>query len=153
MHDFGSEMKSLFFPVLVLLLPTAASAFEKFSCFGTEPFWDAALEEMQISIKIESKRTYSGPKYGPPLGTSPDYVLSVQARSGSSNLTAFVVNETAMSVLTQNGEHPSSGTEYKAYCSDGMSDRGYPYSIHLIVDGKVYTGCCSTLSNPRVGQD
>ena len=41
--------------------------------------------------------------------------------------------------------------KYLAYCSDGMSDLGYPFSIHLFVDGKAYTGCCSTAKIPPVG--
>ena len=34
-----------------------------------------------------------------------------------------------------------------------MSDRRYPFSIHLIVDGNTFTGCCSTSTSQPVGSD
>jgi hypothetical protein len=83
-----------------------------------------------------------------PQAHPPDFVMSVQAKSRTSNLTAFVVNETVMTVADKDGRTPTDPTAYRAYCSDGMSDRGFPFSIHLIVDGKAHTGCCSTATRP-----
>jgi uncharacterized membrane protein len=146
-------MKSALFSLLIFV-PTAATAFEKFGCFGTEPFWDATITDKQISFKLEnSTKTYLGPKYSAPVGTSLEYVLSFEARNESSTVTGFIVHENGMLVLDEQGKRPPNPLTYNAYCSDGMSERGYPYSIHIIVNGKAYTGCCSTASKPAVGQD
>jgi uncharacterized membrane protein len=117
---------------ILVLVCSSAYAIEKMDCLGTEPFWDATLTDGQVVLELfEATKRYS-PIYRPPAGTNPDYVMSLQARNRTSNLTAFVVKET---------------------CSDDMSDRAYPFSIYLIVDGKPYRGCCSTASNPPVEQN
>jgi uncharacterized membrane protein len=137
----------------LLLVPSSVYAIEKMDCVGTEPFWSATLTDGQVSLKLfDQTRRYSKPMYGAAAGASADYVMSVQARSGTSNLAAFVVNETEMIVADNDGRAHKDRNAYRAYCSDGMSDLGFPYSIHLIVDGKTYTGCCSTVANPPVGQ-
>ncbi len=74
-----------------------------------------------------------GQGYSPPAGASSDYLLSVQARNESSAFTAFIVNEALMVILDKGGQRPPDRMAYRAHCSDGMSDRGYPYSIHLII--------------------
>ena len=66
------------------------------------------------------------------------------------SLIGFVVNENRMMVADKNGKASDPDT-YSAYCSDGMSDRGYSFSIHLVVDGNTYTGCCSTAASPPIG--
>jgi uncharacterized membrane protein len=137
---------------ILLLIPNWAYAMEQMDCFGTEPFWDATLAGKQIAIKFMRGKTtnYSKAKYTPAANT--DGVVSIQAGSGTSTLTAFVVDATRMMfVLDKNGKEVVA-TEYTAYCSDGMSPLGHPYSIHLILDGKAYTGCCSTASKPSVGR-
>ena|ERR1700738_648366 len=138
---------------ILVFAPTLANAFEQFVCFGTEPFLGAIITERQITFKLESTKVYSGPKYSAPVGTSLEYVLSLEARNESSTITGFIVHENEMLVLDERGKHPPNALTYKAYCSNGMSDRSYPYSIHLIVDGKAYTACCSTASKPAVGQE
>jgi uncharacterized membrane protein len=35
-------------------------------------------------------------------------------------------------------------------CSDGMSDNQYPYSAIVMLNGKVRSGCASTLAAPTV---
>jgi len=79
--------------------------------------------------------------------------MSIRAKRGNSTLVGFVVNENRMMVADKNGKAPSDADAYSAYCSDGMSDRGYPLSIHLIINGNAYTGCCSTAALPAVGSD
>jgi hypothetical protein len=75
------------------------------------------------------------------------------ATRGRSTLIAFVVDERLMIIEDKKGGSPPGDLgAYKAYCSDGMSDRGYPFSIHLIVDGNTFTGCCSTSTSPPVDQ-
>jgi hypothetical protein len=91
--------------------------------------------------------------YRAAAGAPLDFVMSVKAKRGNSTLIGFVVNENRMIVADKNGKAPSDADAYSAYCSDGMSDRGYSFSIHLIVDGNAYTGCCSTAALPPVGSD
>jgi uncharacterized membrane protein len=129
-------------------------AMEKFECFGTEPFWDASLLSNRVIVRFDEKTTtYEKPKYTPASGTGSDYVTSVIARTKLSTFIAFIVNQNAMHVADKDGKSTAENTKYRSYCSDGMSDRAYPYSVHLIVDGMAYTGCCSTLSNPAVGEN
>jgi hypothetical protein len=78
--------------------------------------------------------------------------MSVRAKRGKSNLTGFVVNETQMVVADNNGAAAADPETYHAYCSDGMSGLRFHFSIHLIVDGSAYTGCCSKATAPPVGQ-
>jgi uncharacterized membrane protein len=145
-------MKSALFSLLVFV-PAAAAAFEKFDCFGTEPFWDATLTENQIIFKfMNAKATnYSRPTYK--SAANAPSVTSIEARSGTSTLIAFVVDVTEMMFVRDKNGKEVVDREYVAYCSDGMSPLGHPFSIHLIIDGKAYTGCCSTTSKPSVGQD
>jgi uncharacterized membrane protein len=140
--------------IFVFMLVSPAYAIEKMDCVGTEPFWNATLSDDQVAFEVDgATRRYPSPKYSPAAGHSPNYVLSVQAKDRTSNLTAFTVNQTIMNVADKNGKPPSDRKEYESYCSDQMSALGFPYSIHLIVDHKIYTGCCWTRSNPRVGED
>lgn len=140
------------FPLLVLLLiPGSAYAIEKIECGGTEPFWDATLTNGQVTFKLADARQIAlTPVYRPAAGASENYVLSVQARNRTNSLTGFVVNENLMGINDKNGRGPALSLGYNAYCSDGMSDRGFPFSVHLFVDGKPYTGCCETQSHPAV---
>jgi uncharacterized membrane protein len=140
--------------LILFLVPKSADAMEKMECGGTEPFWSAGLTDGQATFELvgTAKRSYPRPIYEPAAGSSPDYVMGVRAKSRTSNLTAFVVNETLMVIAEKDGRAPPDREKYLAYCSDGMSELGYPFSIHLFVDGKAYTGCCSTAKTPPVGQ-
>jgi uncharacterized membrane protein len=138
------------------ILQSSAYAIEKLNCGGTEPFWDAQLADRQVTFDLsggEGRIIYPAPLYRAAAGAPLDFVMSVRAKRGKSTLTAFVVNETRMILLDRNGKTPATDNAYGAYCSDNMSERGYPYSIHLIVDGNVYTGCYSTSRLPPVGSD
>jgi len=120
-------------------------------CSGTEPFWDAQLSDKQIIFGLADGRKviYVAPHYRAAAGASPDFVLHVSAKRGNASLIAFIVNENLMVVFDKNSKSLDQDTA-KAYCSDAMSDRGYPFSIHLLVDGTAYTGCCSTTASPTV---
>ena len=109
------------------------TSIEKLECGGTEPFWNGVLTDQQITFELSgtTTRTYPKPTYAPAAG-APN-VTSIQATEKTGQLTGFVVNETPPS-----------------YCSDGMSPRGFPFSVHLIVDGKPYTGCCASASHPII---
>ena len=140
----------------IAVLQSSAYAFETLKCSGTEPFWDAQLAATQVTFDLsggERKINYPAPVYRSAAGVPLDFVMSVRAKRGKSVLTAFVVNETRMTLLDTTGKTPAKDTAYMAYCSDNMSERGYPYSIHLMIDGNVYTGCCSTSLLPPVGSD
>ena len=121
-------------------------------CGGTEPFWDAQLSDRQVTFGLSGGRRtiYIAPIYKAAAGAPLDFVMSVRAKRGSSILIGFVVNENRMMVADKNGKASDPDT-YSAYCSDGMSDRGYSFSIHLVVDGNTYTGCCSTAASPPIG--
>jgi uncharacterized membrane protein len=148
------SMRTMFAAAIVLILQHSAYSIERMECGGTEPFWDAKLSDTQMIFAFGGRTTiYPAPRYRAAKGASIDFVMSVRANRGRSTLIAFVVNERVMKVADKNGKDPSDPDAYRAYCPDGMSDRGYPFSIHLIVDDSVYTGCCSTATSPPVGSD
>jgi uncharacterized membrane protein len=140
--------------IALAILPNSAYAIkkiEKMECHGTEPFWQAKLAGGRVTFKTQdsSGTSYPTPRYSPAAGKR--YVMSVRAKRGKSNLTAFVVDETQMDVADKKGARTD--RIYLAYCSNQMSEKKYPLSIHLIVNGKSYTGCCRTATHPEVGQD
>jgi uncharacterized membrane protein len=142
--------------VALLILQHSAYSIEKMECGGTEPHWDAQLSDSQVILDLSGRgrRTiYRAPLYSAARGASIGFVMSVTAKRGRSTLLAFVVDERVMIVADKKAKSPADPDAYSAYCSDGMSDRGYPFSIHLIVDGTAYTGCCATAASPPVGAD
>jgi len=151
----GGFIRTGFAAAFILFLQPAAHAIETMECGGTEPFWDAKLSDTRVTFTLpgERKITYSSPRYRAPRGASMEGVMSVRASRGKSTLVGFVVNEERMTVADKNGKSPPDEDVYRAYCADGMSERGWPYSIHLIVDGTAYTGCCSTATSPPIGSD
>jgi uncharacterized membrane protein len=135
-----------------LLISNSALAVENMECAGTEPFWKGTFASQQIIFDFSGvTKTYANPTYSAAAGVSDDYVVSVQASGKAGQLTAFIVNEGVKIVADMRGKAPDDQMTYKAYCSDGMSDRGFPFSVHLIVDGHPYTGCCANAANPPVG--
>ena len=95
-------------------------------CGGTEPFWD-------LEIGAASA------KYNAMTGEMRDLSLysaqSAAARRGFPYLL----------VLTE-GDHSAQALIRPQHCSDGMSDRTYPYSIDLLLDGGMsgyIEGCCN----------
>jgi uncharacterized membrane protein len=149
-------MRALLFVVIALVIPQhPAYSIERMKCGGTEPFWDAQLSDSQVTFGLSGVRRtmYIAPIYKAAAGAPLDFVMSVRAKRGSSILIGFVVNENRMMVADKNGKAPSDPDTYSAYCSDGMSDRAYSFSIHLVVDGNTFTGCCSTIRSPPIGSD
>jgi uncharacterized membrane protein len=140
--------------LILFLTSNSAFAMEKMQCGGTEPFWDVTLTDQLVIFDLSGDRkAFIQPVFAPATGASGDYVTSVSAKGKTGQITGFIVNETLMILADERGRLPSDRFTYKAYCSDGMSDRGFPFSIHLMVDGKPYTGCCANASHPPVGQD
>jgi uncharacterized membrane protein len=149
-------MRPLLFVVIALVIPQhPAYSIERMKCGGTEPFWDAQLSNNQVTFGLSGGRRtiYIAPIYNAAAGASLEFVMSVRAKRGRSILIGFVVNENRMMVADKKGKAPSDPDAYSAYCSDGMSDRGYSFSVHLVVDGNTYTGCCSTTASPPIESD
>jgi uncharacterized membrane protein len=122
----------------------AANAFEKFDCFGTEPFWNAWLDRNEVKFSLPEGRAkrYLHPTYTHAKGNPYSLLVRVEG-----SFTAFVVDEAAMVTADNKGAVTD---KFQAYCSDGMSEQGHPYSIHLLVDSGPYTGCCTTSTRPSV---
>jgi len=135
-----------------LLVSTNSYAIEKFSCGGTEPFWSLELTDYAVVYRnFDDKPVrYLRPNYTSAGATSIDLVMQVKAGRGRATFSAFVDSTTMLIVTAKDGKAPSDGKEYSAYCSDGMSDRLYPYSINAVVEGKTVTGCCETASRPAI---
>jgi uncharacterized membrane protein len=127
---------------------TPAYAIEKMDCGGTEPFWSAIIDDRELVFSYDlKKKIYPLPTFEAPGGTNPDYITSVQARTINSSIKGFIVNETQTFVGAKDDNSAPTSVEYEAYCSDDMSDRRYPYSVHLFVDGTPYRGCCSSVKS------
>jgi uncharacterized membrane protein len=114
--------------VFVSAMP-ASAAIEKMECGGTEPFWSGVISDQQVTFELgTTTRTYPKPLYTRAAGAP--FVTSLQATGKTGQVIGFIVNDET--------------------CSDGMSDRRFPFSVHLIVDGKTYTGCCASASKPVI---
>lgn len=93
-------------------------------CGGTEPFWS-----MQISERAMQVNVLGGPQYNAPVefrqqSVNNTSIAVVAGNRGNANTTAFL-----QKVET---------------CSDGMSDRNYPYAITAVLNSeRVMSGCCS----------
>ena len=151
-------MRTIFYAAIVFffILQHPAYSIDRLKCGGTEPFWNAQLSDIQVIFDLaggERRIVYNAPLYRAAAGAPLDFVMSIRAKRGHSTLIGFVVNENRMMVADKNGKAPSDANPYSAYCSDGMSDRGYSFSIHLIMNGNAYTGCCSTAAFPPIGSD
>ena len=89
----------------------------KLAGIGTEPFWNVALDGSDLRY------------------TSAD---TPTPRS------AAVVRHQANGVLELTGRfsgRPLRASIRRAPCSDGMSDRRYPFAMTLAIEGRVLTGC------------
>lgn len=139
-------MKISFLGMLLIISNIAlAGEMEKYTCWGTEPFWGATLTQgkLQFSSPEVPNKEYAV-EYSAPSGTGMDYFMTLQGHG----VTGVVVNGATHIVADKNGNIPKE--KYKSFCTDGMSDRLAPYSIYLFVEGEKLTGCCSTPSNPAI---
>lgn len=94
-------------------------------CGGTEPFWSMHVRESLLVVKIMD---------------GPEYTTPVEFRKQSENNTSIAVVA---------GRKGGKGTLTAAFlqkvdaCSDGMSDKNYPYSMTAMLDGaRAVSGCC-----------
>ena len=91
-------------------------------CIGTEPFW---------SLVIDGDRaTYSTPETKPRT----DRIGKIQRSSNSTIV---------WRVLPNDGPVASATIEARQACSDNMSDRVYPFRVHVETrDVQLLSGCC-----------
>ena len=89
---------------------------------GTEPFWGARIEGRCV--------TYSHPddQAGTRVWTRYSRAADGDSWSGALNGRPFVLRARA-----------------QPNCSDGMSDRRYPYAVDLLVGGEKRQGCAERL--------
>ena len=95
---------------------------------GTEPFW--ALDVDSSGLRFKTPEDTSGVRF-PPLALT-------------------VIGDT----VVWSGQMESTTIEARIWpekCSDGMSDREYPYAARVSVSGTMYRGCANQLSAIRQG--
>ncbi len=93
-------------------------------CGGTEPFWSISISERDMKVNM-----MDGPQYSVPV--------SLRQQSANSTSVAVVAGNRGAAATT-------AFLEKVETCSDGMSDKNYPYSITAVLNGqKVVSGCCS----------
>ena len=84
-----------------------------YRALGTEPFWNLLIDPINI--------TFIQPDAQPILQRTPNSIIGV----------AGEIYQTQR--INVNIVH--------ARCSDGMSDRSYPDTVQVTVDGREYKGC------------
>lgn len=96
---------------------------------GTEPFWGGE--------SVHGRLTYSTPEQ--PEGTA----IAVERFAGRGGL----------SLNGELGGAPFVMAVTPGTCSDGMSDRTYPFTVTLKVEGGERQGCAWTDSQPASGEE
>jgi len=108
---------------------TAIRADEGLSFAGTEPFWGGSVSAGRL--------TYTTPE-NPAGQTIP--------------VTRFAGNN-GLNFSGTLGGQPFDLAVSKSPCSDGMSDRRYPFSVTLQVAGEMRSGCAWTARMPFTGAE
>lgn len=92
-------------------------------CAGTEPFWNTTIRKEQATFSTpEASTNWQAGQMKAAAGRQGRFIVSMQAKNKQGFLAAW--------------RNPS-------FCTDGMSDIGFPYeSILVAPDGNVYAGCC-----------
>lgn len=95
-------------------------------CTGTEPFWSLAVRPSSVALD-----QMSGPGFNGTAGTR----TRAEARSDRWSLRAFDKGRNLTAVIT------------RQQCSDGMSDRRYPYTVDVLLSEQEahshISGCCA----------
>jgi uncharacterized membrane protein len=94
---------------------------------GTEPFWRGRIEDGEF--------TYITPDN--PEGAA----FGVRRFTGNSGL----------GFTSAQGERTLDLVVTRGACSDGMSDRTFPYTATLAIDGELQRGCAWTAAEPFTG--
>ncbi|MGQ3674444.1 SH3 domain-containing protein [Xanthobacter sp. TB0139] len=92
-------------------------------CMGTEPFWSLTTQPAQARFSTpESNTTWAAGEVKAAHGIRGRFIIPLKSGEQSGLLAVW--------------RNPS-------FCTDGMSDIGFPYeSILVAPDGNVYAGCC-----------
>ncbi|HEX6315345.1 MAG TPA: hypothetical protein VFZ73_10825 [Gemmatimonadaceae bacterium] len=85
---------------------------------GTEPFWALDIETSELRLR------------------TPDDTAGVQFPAGAPTIAGDTASWTAQRDTVAIEANVWPGT-----CSDGMSDRQYPYTVRVSVAGTLYHGC------------
>ncbi|WP_269715257.1 COG3650 family protein [Caulobacter sp. NIBR2454] len=96
-----------------LAVPDAVDA------LGTEPFWAVMVDADQIAL------------------TRPDHPPATGPNSGPTRTATFARWE------TKTGQGKLKLTVTAGPCSDGMSDRTYPFSAQAVIAGRTLKGCAA----------
>lgn len=93
-------------------------------CNGTEPFWTLSIggEEAVFQTPVEDNLTWTAGPMTSAVGLVGRYAVRLESEDGIGHVAAW---------------------RNHRFCSDGMSDVGFPYEAMVIApDGTVYGGCC-----------
>ncbi|MES2001820.1 MAG: hypothetical protein V4444_05875 [Pseudomonadota bacterium] len=80
---------------------------------GTEPFWNLLIDPINL--------TFTQPDAQPILQRTPNSIIGVAGES-------YQTQRISVNIV-------------HARCSDGMSDRSYPDTVDVTVDGRQFKGC------------
>lgn len=96
-------------------------------CGGTEPFWSMSVSEHEMKVNIMDGAQFTVPVNMRQQSANSTTIAVVAGARGSASTTAFL--------------------EKVENCSDGMSDKNYPYTITAVLNGqRVMSGCCSLVT-------
>lgn len=92
-------------------------------CIGTEPFWALDVADGQATLETPAdKRSWRAGEMRQAKGKTGRFAIRLTSEDGFGHIAAW---------------------RNRAFCSDGMSDIGYPYEgIVAAPGGPVYGGCC-----------
>lgn len=96
-------------------------------CGGTEPFWSMSVSEREMKVNIMGGAQFTVPVTMRQQSANSTTIAVVAGARGNTSTTAFL--------------------EKVEDCSDGMSDKNYPYTVTAVLNGqKVMSGCCSLVT-------
>lgn len=96
-------------------------------CGGTEPFWSMSVSEREMKVNIMGGAQFTVPVSMRQQSANSTTIAVVAGARGNASTTAFL--------------------EKVEDCSDGMSDKNYPYTVTAVLNGqKVMSGCCSLVT-------
>ncbi len=104
--------------------PSSDDAMFPLRCAGTEPFWTLSIggEQAVFETPVENDPTWTAGPMTRAVGLVGRYAVRLESEDGIGQVAAW---------------------RNHRYCTDGMSDIGFPYEAMVIApDGTVFGGCC-----------